>query len=269
MSLRSTLGSGLYRFGQLLNVGPIRKAGEATRLDALYVRSLASLVDTYTVEVGGVSAEFLVDTRAELFHLHRNTGSEAEVVRRLLSDLRADDVFFDVGANVGVYSCLAAKVTDESVVAVEPYRKNATKVTANARLNGVDVDVRQVALAATNGTRSFRVDDRAVAGAGRGSLASTGGDGSLVVETVRGDDLVENRRGPPPTVLKIDVEGTEIAVLDGFEEALSRESCRLVFCEVHPRQVDPRVVRERLEAHGFAVTPVGDARRIHLRAAKE
>lgn len=64
--------------------------------------------------------------------------------------------------------------------------------------------------------------------------------------------------------MKIDVEGVEPLVLEGMEETLSRDSCRALFCEIHPPTNDARPsiqdfgstadgLRSSLRSKGFGV----------------
>jgi len=80
---------------------------------------------------------------------------------------------------------------------------------------------------------------------------------------------LQRATSPEPNVVKIDVEGAEPLVIDGLEDALSFETCRLVYCEVHLPGVDKRPsikdfgattdeLRDRFEELGFTVEILGD-----------
>ncbi len=64
------------------------------------------------------------------------------------------------------------------------------------------------------------------------------------VEVVEGDKFVEAHGLPPPSAVKIDVEGYEYAVLRGLRRTLSSPSCKLVCCEIHSRYLPAGVVPE-------------------------
>lgn len=69
---------------------------------------------------------------------------ERAVLERLLHD---SDVFVDVGANVGLYTCLA-RSAGKTVLAIEPLQRNLDYLYANLRANGFeDVEVFPVGLA--------------------------------------------------------------------------------------------------------------------------
>jgi mycofactocin system glycosyltransferase len=254
--------------------------------------------ETVRVSVAGTSARFRVASSAERWWFgDEGTGTglrdERPVLADLLGRLRGDDVLLDVGANVGLYSCLAGRALgDGRVLAVEPHPANADRLRENLARNGVAARVVPRALGASEGpgrlltdgdepgtgSHALAVGDRsdgddASPSSSRGGAAAAA-DG-IAVPVVAGDALLD-REGVRPTVLKVDVEGAERAVLDGLRETLADPACRLVYCEVHPEAsaapagVAPDAVERRLRERGFAVDTlqrVGDRRL--LRAVRD
>ncbi len=209
--------------------------------------------DTYRVAVGSAEADLYVLSKSEYLDFARLP--ERGILEELLSELRPDDVFYDLGANLGLYACLAADVLDTTVVAFEPHPKNADRLARNAELNGSKVAVHRVALAASSGSAQMKLSP----GFGPDNLGSAGHtllteyyeeeSESVPVTKLRGDEFVAAESAPPPTALKIDVEGTEMDVLQGLDSTLSRPECRLVYCEVH---------EDRLDSQGYSVSDVSD-----------
>lgn len=190
---------------------------------------------------------------ADLFDVERRS------LGIIVSELRADDVFFDVGAMYGLYTGFAGqRLTEGSIVAFEPYPRNLEALERTIELNGLsNVDVRDVALGTTNGVEEFESPSleyhvRQQALRKRRSRRATessipDADSSVVtfsVETRVGDDLVQAGALPRPNVVKIDVEGAEPVVVDGLSETLAREECRLLVCEIHPPARDDDDTRE-------------------------
>ncbi|GIW70675.1 MAG: hypothetical protein KatS3mg102_0217 [Planctomycetota bacterium] len=105
---------------------------------------------THRLRVAGQLVRFAVADRAELAWLDWFRRIEGPFVDRLLRALRPGEVLFDVGANVGVVSVLAAVVGRPAGVAVhafEPQKELAERIAANARLNGCTHSIRVHALA--------------------------------------------------------------------------------------------------------------------------
>lgn len=208
--------------------------------------------ETYRVSVGGAAAEFYVLTKQEFIDFERL--KERPVLESLLRELRPDDVFYDLGANIGLYTCLAADIVDTTVVAFEPHPRNTDRLEGNASLNGADVSIHDCALAASSGTAELRLapgfDLGRLGSAGHSLLDYTDEEtGTVAVEKRVGDEFVEEADLQPPSALKIDVEGVEMEVLRGFESTLSRPDCRLVYCEIH---------EDRLELQGYSISAVAE-----------
>ncbi|MFH5799274.1 FkbM family methyltransferase [Haladaptatus sp. CMAA 1911] len=203
----------------------------------------------YTQQVGDVSTTFHASSVSSFRHYHTLVG-ERPVIADLLSRLDTDDVFYDVGAYIGSYTCLAAThLTDGQVVSFEPRANHAVEIEANLSRNDLQADVRRVAL-------SDEAGETAISASARLSES-----GPQRVSLERGDRLVERGSVPAPTVVKIDVEGVEAKVIRGMEATLSRPDCRLVYCEVHPTFLDEfdsteEEVLTGLEACGFTVETI-------------
>jgi FkbM family methyltransferase len=227
------------------------------------VRSVrfARAPDTQTVTIGEAQAQFWMTSLNEFGELR--TLPERPIIEDLLGRLRPDDVFYDIGANIGVYACLAASVLDTEVVAFDPEPDNARRMTENIELNDADVRLYQYALSDSKGTAEFAVrlfDGESQTGpAGHSLVTDAVAEGETIsVETVVGDEFVSDEGIPLPTVVKIDVEGSEWQVLKGLEETLSHSDCRIVYCELHEEPLrsqgqSPEAVIEFLESMGYEV----------------
>jgi FkbM family methyltransferase len=140
--------------------------------------------------------------------------AELPFVRALL---RPDDAFVDVGANIGVYSVVAA-VRGARVLAFEPNQNARAMLSANLALNHIEdrVQVLSFALADFSGTARFTTD---LESSNHLEMASEAK--GEVVEVRELDELVEP--GRPVTLIKIDAEGFDEAVLRGARGMLERE----------------------------------------------
>lgn len=209
--------------------------------------------DTVEVRIGEVGAEYQLTNLQSYGVIRATVDDERAIVRRLLSELREDETFWDVGANIGVCTCLAGEVvTDGDVVAFEPYTPNATVLEENARLNDVDVRVREVALADDAGETTFYVMYTSEEGTQEGSIDpeyTDPGDavGQLTVQQVPGDELVRAGEVAPPDVVKMDIEGAAPQAISGMSETL-QSTVRLLAVEPHGN-VDE--LTEQLAGLGF------------------
>ena len=183
---------------------------------------------------------------------------ERRIQKALRESLKPGDVFFDIGANVGFFTLLGAKLVEPagSVHAFEPVPRNVETLRRNVRLNGWShVHVHPVAVAATKGEQELLLT-RDVGGA---SLTSAGiaipdVANRLMVPTVAIDDLVERGDIPPPSVVKVDVEGAELGVLQGMQRTMAKHRPALLY-EVDDG--DEQVMRERWTQLDEFVSRVG------------
>lgn len=208
--------------------------------------------------VNGMTARFEASTPKEYSRV-RTLHGERTVLADLVQTLESDDVFYDIGANVGIYSCFAGRfVGMGNVVAFEPHPGNVDRLQENAELNDVNVDIRSVALSSETGTTELVISGGTdVIGVGTHSLSTKKEGRTLTIETVEGDKLIADDEIPPPSVLKIDVEGAEQLVLEGLTSTLESERCHTLYCEVHPDRLpdfggSERELRNTLEENGFS-----------------
>jgi FkbM family methyltransferase len=177
---------------------------------------------------------------------------EASVQEALRRTVREGSVVYDAGANLGFFTLLAARLTGPRgrVEAFEPLPSSAAAVRANAALNGfAQVHVHQAALGRETGRGEFL----AVAEPSQSHLGDRGRHPDtrdvLEVDVLALDDLVGSRGHPPPDVLKIDVEGSEIAVLEGARDVL-RSHAPAIVCELHETN---REVHDLLVELGYEI----------------
>lgn len=140
----------------------------------------------------------------------------------------ADGLFVDVGANVGLYSLLAAELGAQ-VIALEPGRDAHLRLVENAALNGYAIDARRVVAADRPGELRFTQDRDAV-----NRIAKEGEVGESIA-AVTLDDLLDGRTAAG---VKIDVEGFERLVLHGASRALAERRIGLLQLEWNPHSVE-------------------------------
>ncbi|MEC3950542.1 FkbM family methyltransferase [Sphingobium sp. HWE2-09] len=142
----------------------------------------------------------------------------------LVHFLRADDLFVDIGANVGAYSVLAGAVGMSRVIAVEPVPQTYAKLQRNLRLNGVGerAELLNIGLADQAGTLHFTTD--------RGGLNHVVDSGGIAVPVRTLDDVLAGRSA---NMIKLDVEGFEVEVLRGGAACLATPDLRAIVVELN------------------------------------
>jgi FkbM family methyltransferase len=173
---------------------------------------------------------------------------EVSIQQLLLGEVRAEMVCWDVGAHIGFFSLMLARRA-RLVVAVEAHPVNAARLRRNVELNDLPVQVVEAAVWSVPGTVSLQVAPMS----GMHAVVGAHGEGTIDVPAVTLDQLAVDN--PPPDLVKIDVEGAEVAVLEGATSALRHTS--FVLCETHGREAR-RGAHARLEQLGFSVAEAGD-----------
>lgn len=145
----------------------------------------------------------------------------------LLHVLRPEDLFVDVGANMGSYTVLARGVCGAQTVSYEPVAVTFACLAENLRLNGADDDrsrLVQAAVGATPGT--LRITDGQDAMNHIASASEAAGV-TVPVTTLDGD------LATAPLLLKVDVEGFEPEVFKGARRTLADSRLRAVIVELN------------------------------------
>jgi FkbM family methyltransferase len=186
------------------------------------------------ITIEGVTAKFEASDQNEINMIRWMYRMEKDRVAQVIEELREDDVFFDIGANLGLYTTFASKKLGKGKVdSFEPYPPNVEVLKKNANRNGNNINIHEIALSNSQGTINFQQSDETV-GSQVGAISPQGEDTVYEVETASVDGLISANEVPIPNVVKIDVEGAEPLVLEGMEETLEQNACRTVFCELHP-----------------------------------
>lgn len=182
----------------------------------------------------------------------RSCAKEPWTVAWIEEWVAAGEVLYDVGANVGAYSLIAAKHTrcQARVFAFEPGYANFNSLCENVYVNDCTASVSPIpiALSAETGTTVFRYRDLR-AGAAVHTLGhdrAAKGEEAMwdqPVLTVRLDDMVRLFGLQPPTHLKLDVDGGELDVICGARESLTSSSFRSLMVELSEDDADA-IVRE-------------------------
>lgn len=168
-------------------------------------------------------------------------GKEPDLIR-WIDELPSDATMWDIGANIGTFSLYAAKKKKCKVVAVEPAAANFHALTRNVSLNGLAdrIDAYCLALSGVTGLGVLNLSSEAMGAAlgqfGEAGAASPWSDGPVVA--VHGmlaftiDDFIARFAPPFPTHMKIDVDGLELAIVDGARCTLADQRLRGVALEL-------------------------------------
>lgn len=210
----------------------LRKLAEQLSREKAFIRKLPSEF---------ANTPLFVSPDAQLKYLKPGIDAfDKELLDIALEHIGSDDVVWDIGANVGIFSFAAASLASSTghVLAVEPDIWLAHLMQKSARLHRnqtLSIDILPAAIADSCGIEPFLIAAR-----GRASnvLAKAGGRSQMggcrernLVPTFTLDQLLNI--SAKPNFIKIDVEGAEVSVLKGAKRILS-EIRPIIYCETGP-----------------------------------
>lgn len=154
--------------------------------------------------------------------------------------INEEDVFFDIGANVGVYSVLAKAAT--KVIAFEPADDTRAVLQENFKINGIEGVVVPKGVSGKSGVMHFTQGNDCV-----NHIVTTGQTEDVIsIEVVDLDSYVKES-GVIPSIIKIDAEGAEGSIIEGAKDTFSDERLNVIIMEIF----DDEKLSDMLVEKGF------------------
>jgi FkbM family methyltransferase len=184
-------------------------------------------------------------------------GGEPEVQEALQQNLRAGMTFYDIGANIGLFSLLAARLVGKEgrVVAFEADPEIAARLREHVARNECGwITVEEKAVWSEPRTVFFaRTDPTTSPDRGLGHVVSESAPDTIQVSAESLDDYAWTQ--PAPDFLKCDVEGAEVDVFRGAERLL-KEKRPGIICEMHSEE-NHRILLEKFSRFDYTCKPCG------------
>lgn len=184
---------------------------------------------------------------------------ELEVQRALAKHVRPGMNFYDLGANIGFFTLLAARLVGQEgrVTAFEADPEIAARLREHVEHNNFTrVTVEQKAVWSERRWVIFARSDSAVSpDRGLGHVVGAVANGTIEVEAVSLDDYTS--AFPAPDFIKCDVEGAELEVFRGARRLL-REKRPMILCEMHSDE-NRRILVDELMGMGYKCTPCDES----------
>lgn len=208
--------------------------------------SLVPIVGRIPIKLSD-GCQFLLETSgddplANFLFFRGFDGFEAETTPFFIELAKRSDFIFDVGANIGYYSLLAAAVNPKShIYAFEPVNRVYERLTQNVELNHFSNIVCIFgAVTNLNGVISLYTPNGNQITCSASTLVTNEKDVSKIeVPAITLDSFAMAKENKIPRVdlIKIDTERTEHIVLDGASRIIERDKPTII-CEVLPGSIE-------------------------------
>ena len=207
--------------------------------------------------------KFKIHTPNEICAVRHNTFSTKEPeMLDWIEQYGEGGTFFDIGANIGIYSLYYAKSKGGKVVSFEPSVFNLRQLAKNVSLNRLENSITIVPnpLSNSTGVAVFKNDNSEEGGALSSFGVDYGHDGKTISGNIRyavtgfslDDFLKYSSIGEYPNLIKIDVDGIEHLILSGAKNTLKSKSLKSVYIEVNDDFEEQSAgVKKLLEETGF------------------
>jgi FkbM family methyltransferase len=203
--------------------------------------------------IEGLDLVICCDTPLEEWRVNTFYTKEPGTLRWLAS-LRKDDILYDIGANIGLYSLYGALLV-KHVYAFEPHVGNASSLLRNIARNKLQdkITVLTVALDNTNGLDNFLYRSVESGSSDSQARVSKFKPAATELKTICSlSTLWMETSLPYPDAVKIDVDGREHYVLNGMCLASNQNRIRTMQVEVHPDNATQ--IHEAMDLYGLSAT---------------
>ncbi|MDH5716435.1 MAG: FkbM family methyltransferase [Spirochaetia bacterium] len=175
---------------------------------------------------------------------------EFEIQERIAQELKSGDIFFDIGANAGFFSLIAGKIAGKSgrVYSFEPLPMNFSAIQEQFKLNNLNqCKPFNLALGNKNGNSLFILPktlkgkpNTFTARLAHINTSNEETNEKIEVQTVTLDSFIKKQK-TVPHIIKIDIEGAEVEMLEGAKNLLSSQNAPKLIIETHSHDIAKKV----------------------------
>ena len=177
---------------------------------------------------------------------------KTEALKAIFEDQTGEWVFYDIGANIGFFSILAAHCWQGkgTIIAFEPSPITHRFLKRNIAVSGHrNIQAYRIGVSSKSGSATFDTS----LGRGEQKLSDTG---NATIETVALDEWIEISNAPTPTIIKIDVEYHEMEALKGMRSTIE-QTRPITMIAVHDDELHSEVV-QFMEQRGYSHSVISE-----------
>jgi len=207
----------------------------------------------------------ICSSETELYTRARSCSKEPETVGWLKKYFKNDSVLYDVGANVGAYSLVAAKMNNSgSIYSFEPGYASFSSLIANININKLTDRIMPISMAVSNNNSldyfNYVTNESGCASNSFGESIDYLGNYFVpqhkqMIPSMMLDHIIDFIDSP--TMIKIDVDGIEDKIVEGATKTLTEGRVETVLVELVDGEDDrAKSVLQNMEIYGYEIQSV-------------
>jgi len=240
------------------------KPGFLFILRELFINKTISTKDVILPNLDKI--KFICNSSLSYFRASTFFSKEPETVQWIKDYINENKkgAFLDIGANIGIYSLYAAKLSNRCIYAFEPLPQNIFNLIQNINSNNLQSNIKIIQNPLTDFTK---FGDMKISSLESGASCASfdvdyGWDGhkhnTIINYTNLGfslDDLYERKvLDTPPYMIKIDVDGIEALILRGAKNTLKNKNLKTILIEVTDYfSSQKKEINDLLKSYGFKI----------------
>lgn len=178
-----------------------------------------------------------------------------------INDFKIDEIFYDIGSNMGQYSLYSSVNVGNIVYAFEPYIKNFNRILENIKINSLSEKVIPFYCGISNfsSIETLFIKDERSSSSGHqiGVNVDEFGESFEAVEKSKVlvfslDDIIKIFNLPAPSHIKIDVDGNEINIINGMSKTLANIQLKSILVEINTESENKSII-DFLLSFGFSM----------------
>jgi len=218
---------------------------------------ISNIVDNYFISSKKKGLLFYCKNYLIKYRIDSLLSKEPETIQ-WIENFNKDDIFFDIGANIGLYSCYAAQKGIRTF-SFEPSVFNLEILAKNININKLNnfITIIPISLFNKNLISNFNLQNLEHGGALSSFSEKYSQDGKSFdinfyyqIPGITLDKFVEIYSIPQPNHIKIDVDGIEHLILEGSSEVIKK--CNSILVEINEEfEIQYKKVQKILESNSF------------------
>ncbi len=173
-------------------------------------------------------------------------------------------IFFDIGANIGVYSLYAAILKNIKVVSFEPESNNFQTLMENILINNLNSKIIAYPIGISDDTQfsSLYISQFTYGGSHHSvgryptnlqTLEPIKTETKQGIFTTSLDDFLEKWKMDTPNYIKVDVDGIEHKIFESADKMLSNKKLNSILVEINEKREDDKFILKKLSEYDFKI----------------